>query len=459
MSSSRSASPERSSRVLRGPGPGTPSVAALAVMVGGMLAVSAAFVAYVLATRPKPGLDMQVYWRAAQVLQGNNPTTSDLYDPVLVQAGKLELPFTYPPLSALAFYPLGGMTLEQAWTTMAVVGVLLTCVLAAVCLRLAPFSRDWFGVRVVPTLLAFAVFCGVLWNLYPSRFTIVYGQVNTMLAILILADLGRRARRRWGSGFLTGVAAGFKITPAAMGLVPLVQGRWRTLVGMAVGVATTIAVSAVFLPREVWAYFTSELWQTGRVGEVDRISNMSLNGLLHLWDLPDGLLKPVWLTAVLLVVAGGAAGIRRASRVQDFFSATVIGALVMLLISPITWEHHWVWVAPLMIALVPAAPRAAPAWQWAVALTLIGLVFWSFTSAPSVFAAQVLGENYPEVVLHGPPALERVATVPVVVAVLSGVWLALRPYPAALTALTTAPEPRDSDLGALQDLGDQRRDR
>lgn len=103
------------------------------------------------------GLDMKVYWRAAQVLHGENPFTDDLYAPSLVETRVFELPFTYPPLAALLFYPLGAMSVEQAWHTLCIVGSVLMVVLVWLVLRLAPFSRDWFGVRAVPTLVAFGL--------------------------------------------------------------------------------------------------------------------------------------------------------------------------------------------------------------------------------------------------------------------------------------------------------------
>lgn len=159
-------------------------------------------------------------------------------------------------------------------------------------LRLAPISRGWFLLRPVPTLLAYATALGLAWHLYPVWFTFIFGQINVLLAVLILADLGRRRSRGAGSGVLTGLAAGLKITPAAMGLVPLVLGRWRTIIGMLLGVLITVLGAAVVLPREVLDYFTHQLFSTDRVGDAGRISNQSLNGMLHLWGLPDALVTP-----------------------------------------------------------------------------------------------------------------------------------------------------------------------
>ncbi|WP_144791505.1 glycosyltransferase 87 family protein [Kocuria palustris] len=397
------------------------------LMWGGLVVLGALFLVFAYGQQDSAGLDMKVYWRAAQVLHGLNPEADDLYAPSLVEAGALELPFTYPPAAALLFYPLGGMGLEQAWSAMRIANGVLLLAFAGVALRLAPFSRRWFLIRPVPTLLGYAAVLGLAWELYPVWFTYVFGQINLLLAVLILADLGRRRAGGTGTGFLTGLASGIKVTPAAMGLVPLVQGQWRTILGMLVGVAVSILGAALVLPREVLDYFTVQLWSTGRVGDDGRIGNQSLNGLVQMWGVPESLASPLWLVLVVAIIVLGGLGIRRTARAGDRFSATVLGALVMLLISPISWEHHWVWVLPLLLALVPERPREAPGWEWAVS-ALLGLVLVvAFGDNPSVMAAEYLGDHGAGVVFNGPPALERLGTVPILASILAGAWLALRP--------------------------------
>ena len=236
--------------------PSAPSVLQRLLMWAGLLIFTAVFILVVHSQREAPGLDMQVYWRAAQILHGQNPTTDYLYAPSLVEAGKIELPFTYPPAAAILFHPLGAMSLESAWSVLKAVNAGLIGVFVGVVLRLAPISRGWFLLRPVPTLLAYATALGLAWHLYPVWFTFIFGQINVLLAVLILADLGRRRSGGAGSGVLTGLAAGLKITPAAMGLVPLVLGRWRTIIGMVLGVLITVLGAAVVLPREVLDYLS-----------------------------------------------------------------------------------------------------------------------------------------------------------------------------------------------------------
>lgn len=399
------------------------------VMRAGMAVIAVLFAAYMSAIYwDAPGLDMEVYWRAAQVLHGLNPATDELYAPSLVETRKFELPFTYPPSAALLFYPLGGMSLEQAWHVMCLGGSLAMVVLVWQVLRLAPFSRSWFGLRVVPTLVAFSLGCLAASHLYPVRFTFFYGQINTLLAVLILADLTRQSTRRRAAGFLTGLAAGLKITPAAMGLVPLALQQWRTIAGMAVGFMTTVVIAALFLPRQVFSYFTEQLWSTDRVGDATRLSNQSLTGTLYQWGFPEASVRPLWLVLSLLLIMAGGLAIRRLARHDDLFSAVCIGAMVMLLISPISWEHHWVWVLPLAAAVLPHAPAQRTPVGWAVSLALFAALWFLFANNPALIAAHVLGDLNADYYFYADSRLQAVvATMPVLAAITAAAWISLRP--------------------------------
>jgi alpha-1,2-mannosyltransferase len=54
-------------------------------------------------------------------------------------------------------------------------------------------------------------------------------------------------------------------------------------------------------------------------------------------------------------------------------------ALTALLVSPISWDHHWVWVAPGLALLIGTAHRAAPggrAWYGLAAATWAIFAAW-----------------------------------------------------------------------------------
>jgi alpha-1,2-mannosyltransferase len=60
-------------------------------------------------------------------------------------------------------------------------------------------------------------------------------------------------------------------------------------------------------------------------------------------------LSSVWLAASAIVAATAFLAIRRAARDNETVTAVGLTACAELLISPVSWSHHWVWVAPLLV--------------------------------------------------------------------------------------------------------------
>ena len=72
-------------------------------------------------------------------------------------------------------------------------------------------------------------------------------------------------------------------------------------------------------------------------------------------------------------------------------------ALTGLLVSPISWDHHWIWIIPVLALLTDAAARAAGTrrWGYAALAAVVAVVYgawpkyWTGTSAfvPNVYGA------------------------------------------------------------------------
>ena len=69
-----------------------------------------------------------------------------------------------------------------------------------------------------------------------------------------------------------------------------------------------------------------------------------------------------------VVVAVGALAIRRA---RDPVDALWLNAFVVLLVSPVSWSHHWVWVVPALLAVRSKLAAGG------VALFLVAPQWWS----------------------------------------------------------------------------------
>jgi alpha-1,2-mannosyltransferase len=269
-------------------------------------------------------------------------------------------PLTYPPFAALLMVPLAlmpGWLAAGLWT-----GASAGCLAAAIVV-----VRSAYG-RATPGWLVLVVGAGSL-VLEPVWQNLSFGQINLLVMLAVLVDLVR-PERRW-SGLLIGVAAGVKLTPLVFVVLLVLVGHpraaWRALVTF----AATVAVGMVAFPGAS-SYWTDRLLEPGRVGPPELAHNQSVSGVLtRLLDAaPDTWL---WLVVAgplaVLVLLSAAAWWRRGDRVLG----ACLAAMAMLLASPVSWSHHWVWAVPVALALWERSRWAAAAWA---ALFVVRPIVW-----------------------------------------------------------------------------------
>ncbi|MEV4657191.1 glycosyltransferase 87 family protein [Micromonospora sp. NPDC049301] len=252
--------------------------------------------------------------------------------------------FTYPPFAAVSMLPMAAL----AWYPTIVANLLLTALAIAFLLHLLvdPLARRHGWSR----WYAFALACCLLAGLNPVRDTVSFGQVNLLLVALVYLDLWLLERGSRLAGVGIGLAAAIKLTPAIFIGYLLVTRRWRaagTAVGTAVG-ATVLA--ATVAPDATRTFFTEALWDTDRVGELAYVSNQSLLGLVARLDPahPD---RRLWLVLVVAVLVVWAVRVRHAVRVGDERAGFALTGVTACLVSPVTWVHHLVWLAPGLVVL------------------------------------------------------------------------------------------------------------
>jgi len=325
-------------------------------------------------------LDAWVYYHAvAQWFDGGS-----LYDWYANPAEHL-WPFTYPPFAAWTLTPLtwGGdrtaqVLLTAATPVCAAMSAWATARALGVGQRRALAAAPWLGLAG-----------GIL--LEPIYKTMEYGQVNAILMLLVAVDLlVVPARSRW-RGVGTGLAAAFKLTPAIGVVLLLARREWRaaaTMAGTAIGAT---ALCWLVRPEESSRFFFSAMLDPSRAGFADYAGNQNLKGAVARW-LPEQLWIPVWTAAVVVVALGAWLLLRRLETLRGPTSAQaapstpsefsgssarttptpatgapqeglilalqVTTAMVLgLLVSPITWSHHWVWCLPALMTLTAAARR------------------------------------------------------------------------------------------------------
>jgi alpha-1,2-mannosyltransferase len=219
----------------------------------------------------------------------------------------------------------------------------------------------------------------------PLRSNFDYGQINVILVLAVL--YAAYSSRWWLSGLLVGVAAGIKLTPAITGLYFLGMRRWGAAVFSAVVFFGTVGLSVAVIGQQARFYFTDLLGDAGRVGPIGTSFNQSWRGAISRIVGHDAGYGPVVLagiavTAVLALLAWRALD-------SDRLGSLLVVQLFGLLISPISWTHHWVWLVPLMLWLFHGPWRSRPGarvlgWGWLV-LTLIGLPWLLSFAQPTIW--------------------------------------------------------------------------
>lgn len=322
-------------------------------------------------------VDLHVYLGGAAAI--DHPDT--LYSYVYAdQTPDFPLPFTYPPFAAVVFYPLHllpfGLVafLWQVATMAALYGAV------RLSQRLMGVATGAAGRRVAMLWTAVAIW------IEPLRSTFDYGQVNVLLMTAVLWAV--YTTRWWLSGLLVGVAAGIKLTPAISGVYLVGARRWGAAVFSAVIFVATIGISVLVVGDQTRYYFTDLLGDAHRVGPIATSFNQSWRGgisriLGHDVGFGPLLVTAVAVTAVLAVLAWRALGS------TDRLGRLLVVELFGLLLSPISWTHHWVWLVPLMIWAIhgPVRERRGArivGWGW-LALTVIGVPWLLSFAQPTIW--------------------------------------------------------------------------
>jgi len=254
--------------------------------------------------------------------------------------------FTYTAFAALLFVPLTFLPLNGVGFLLTAVSLL--CLEAAVWLCLPGAGRGKAALWAATCALA-------VW-LDPVSLTLLLGQVNLVLLLLVLADLSLPDQSRW-KGVGTGIAAGIKLTPALFAVYLALTGRVRAAALAAGTFAATAAIGLVVLPADAIRYWRGAFLDTSRVGDPQNVRSQSLRSLLVRWAHTTHGVDPVWLALAVAVAAAALALAVWAHRRGDELLAMCVCATAILLVSPITWQHHWVWMVPTLVWLVSEAWR------------------------------------------------------------------------------------------------------
>ncbi len=322
--------------------------------------------------------DLDVYLRAAWAVRSG----ADIY----TITDDNDWHYHYPPLFAILLTPLADppANAERSGTVPFAASVALWYLFSVFCMAAAvqilgraiehgskrtPSTRNWWQLRTVPILTCLA----------PIGHTLVRGQVNLLLLLLVCATIAATlARKPWRAGLWLAGAICLKVIPAFLLIYPVWRRDWRMLAGCAVGLAIGLALipAMVFGPTQALAYYQEwdEVLRQPALGSgndqsrakellnVTATDSQSFLAIFHNTIYPDRTTRPKQATASLrhihwLVSSSllGAAlivgGYRRFD--SDAYEMVFFGMIVLLMVvtSPVAHLHYFALSIPLIAGL------------------------------------------------------------------------------------------------------------
>ena len=289
---------------------------------------------------PQPG---------GQILMDNVPENTAWGQAAKAAGFPSTMPFNYPPFAAVVLEPLSLLRWPSALLLWRV--VLVGIVLLSIYLCLLLTGREHFSLK-------FGFAAVAVLSFFPLTETLVEGQIDPLILLFWMAGIFFFARgHSFWSAFSFALGTLVKISPVLVVALFVVRRRWTWLISYAASIA---ALSGISLWRLGWnnhILFLKEVLPKLSCG-MPLLANRSLPGLiydlyLHRVPVVPGALVPGWVCTLakmggpVLVVASLYFLWRRnksqAIPVQEFMVFT----LLSLLISPVSWRHHY------LIALLP----------------------------------------------------------------------------------------------------------
>ena len=264
-----------------------------------------------------------------------------------------------------------------------------------------PWTRRWWSARNGPLFLSAG---GI-------GYTVVHGQVNTLIAALIAAFfIAWVAGKRLRSGMWLAGAIAVKVVPAFLVLFPLLRRDRRSLTGVVLGSILLCGVlpACVFgipgairenrkLVDQVLLPGTTGVGDQTRAYELTQTvatDSHSFQAVIHNYLHPDPYTRPAdastatrlshWaicglMTAITLVFGWRARGGEVCD--QLLFLGSLV--LVMVLASPVSHVHHYAMALPAIAAVWLKGLLNRPGHAWPSAWVWAPLLFWCFgTGAP-----------------------------------------------------------------------------
>lgn len=302
-------------------------------------------------------VDANVYRAGGSTVWNSNP----LYREALWGG----LKYTYPPFSAILFAPLSLISV----TTMQTLSQIVNLILLSCCVYISFRAVDSTLIgRQLYMRVAFVTSISLFFE--PVRTTMMLGQVNLLLMLFVLLGTVGLGGRVLAS--LVGISAAIKITPSLFIIRFALQRDWRKFLSSIIGLTAATLTGLIILTSDSLDYFGEYSKDFSRVSLADTIGNQSMKGLVaRLLETSEPPLLSWLLPATGVLILGiAAAYISRCVFKNTLLDVTIYGMLATV-VSPFSWEHHWVWFVPLLVCAINIFEHSR---LWLTALLPMGII-------------------------------------------------------------------------------------
>ncbi|MEE6177769.1 glycosyltransferase 87 family protein [Mycobacterium sp. 050134] len=323
-------------------------------------------------------IDIDVYQMGGQAWLDGRP----LYhgDVIFHTPIGIDLPFTYPPLAAIVFCPFAWLHMPAA--SVAITALTLAMLIVSTVIVLARLDV-WNTSALLPgpawlrrLWLAVAIVAPATIWLEPIASNFAFGQINVVLMTLVIADCVPR-RTPWPRGVLLGLGIALKLTPAVFLLYFLLRRDNRAALTALGSLAVATLIGFALAWDDSWEYWTRTVHHTDRIGAATLNTDQNIAGALARTGIGEQQRFLLWVAASLLVLALTVWAMRRVLRAGEPVLAIVCVALFGLVVSPVSWSHHWVWALPAVLVTGVLAWRRRSVALGVVAAAGVALMRWS----------------------------------------------------------------------------------
>jgi len=275
----------------------------------------------------------------------------------------------YPPFTLLPFIPLTFLPYQFAQ---------VMWVLFSFALFLASIYLSLLLIRKKVALTEYCIVFILGFLAFPTKFTLGMGQVNFLALVLLLLAM------RYKSGVFLGFL--FIMKPHFLLFLPLffLARRWKMIVVSLV----TVLISILLTGQNLYQYYFSNVVPQLLVFAGRGIYYNQGLGAFFSRIVPNMLAGQLTTWVSLLCIVGGLWFIwdRRLKLEQ----AVLLFIPIFLLVEPLSWQHHYVFLLPVYIWLVTANKRNR---HWLLLAISYVLVAINFRNPPTFLLSHVFFGN------------------------------------------------------------------